>query len=279
LVGPGTRFCPAADFPYAVEVSTGPLDGKVILVVGGTSGIGRAGVTACLEAGARVVAVGRRASGTRQLEGRWPGRVLIRCADARRPATVDDAIRLAEQQFGGIHGLFHVAGGSGRRWGDGPLHEVPDPAWRRTLDLNLTSAFFSNRAALRYFLGKRQPGSILNLTSVLAWSPAPEGFGTHAYAAAKSAIVGMTKSVAAYYAPHGIRINALAPGLTDTPMASRALGDPDLMSRVRARQPLDGGRAVQTADLEAAIVYFLSDQSGFVTGQVLAVDGGWTAHC
>lgn len=263
---------------YAVPVRAKPLDGKVILVMGGTSGIGAAGVEACLEAGAKVLAVGRRAAGLAVLTQRFPDQVAFRFADARRERTAADAVDATVSRFGDLHGLFHVAGGSGRRWGDGPLHEIPDSGWRRTLDLNLTSLFFSNRAALRYFLGQRQPGAILNLTSVLAWSPEPAGFATHAYAAAKSAIVGMTKSTAAYYAPHGIRINALAPGLTDTPMALRALGDAGLMECVRRRQALDGGRAVRTGDIAAAVVFLLADQSAFVTGQVLAIDGGWSCR-
>lgn len=243
--------------------------------MGGTAGIGRAGVEACLEAGANVLAVGRRSPGLGELLREHPEQLIFRFADARKPRVAAAMIREAAERFGGLHGLFHVAGGSGRRWGDGPLHQIPDPAWRRTLDLNLNSLFFSNRAVLRYFLEQQQPGSILNLTSVLAWSPEPQGFATHAYAAAKSAILGMTRATAAYYADYGIRINALAPGLTDTPMARRAVADANLMQRVRERQRLEGGRAVKTSDLKSAVVYFLSDQSSFVTGQVLAVDGGW----
>ncbi len=254
-----------------------PLADRVILVMGGTSGIGLAGVEACLAAGARVLAVGRRASGLRRLQNRHPDTLAFRFADARRFETAAAAVAEAESRFGGLHGLFHVAGGSGRRWGDGPLHQIPTAGWRRTLELNLTSVFFSNRAALSYFVRKQQPGSILNLTSVLAYAPEPHGFATHAYTAAKAAVLGMTRATAAYYAAQGIRINALAPGLTDTPMARRALADPAVMATVRRRQPLDGGRAAQPQDFQAAVVFFLSDQSAFVTGQVLAVDGGWSA--
>jgi NAD(P)-dependent dehydrogenase (short-subunit alcohol dehydrogenase family) len=261
------------------RVSKGPLEDRVILVMGGTSGIGLAGVEACLEAGARVLAVGRRAPGLGRIRRRYPESVLFRFADARRAVTAETAVAEADSRFGGLDGLFHVAGGSGRRWGDGPLHQIPVSGWKRTLDLNLTSVFFSNRAALSYFVRKQQPGSILNLTSVLAYAPEPDGFATHAYTAAKAAVVGMTKTTAAYYAARGIRINALAPGLTDTPMARRALSDPAIMQTVRSRQRLEGGRAVQPQDLRAAVVFFLSDQSAFITGQVLAVDGGWTAGC
>ena len=93
---------------------------------------------------------------------------------------------------------------------------------------------------------------------------------------AKSAVLGMTKSLAAYYAKDNIRFNVLAPALVDTPMATRATNDSEIMQFIRTKQPLDGSRIGQPSDLDAAVVYFLSDDSRFVTGQVLAVDGGWS---
>jgi NAD(P)-dependent dehydrogenase (short-subunit alcohol dehydrogenase family) len=110
----------------------------------------------------------------------------------------------------------------------------------------------------------------------LGWAPAPAFFATHIYAAAKAAIIGFTQSCAAYYAPQNIRFNVLAPGLVDTPMARRAVADPVIGSFIRTKQPLEGGRIGQAEDLDAAAVYFLSDGARFTTGQVLAVDGGWT---
>jgi NAD(P)-dependent dehydrogenase (short-subunit alcohol dehydrogenase family) len=135
--------------------------------------------------------------------------------------------------------------------------------------------FYSNRAELRYWLAHRRGGSILNVTSVLGFDPSPHFFATHAYAAAKAAIIGMTRAAAAEYAPHQVRINALAPALVDTPMARRAVSDEKIMRFVATKQPLDGGRIGRPADLDDAVVYFLSDESRFVTGQVLAIDGGW----
>jgi NAD(P)-dependent dehydrogenase (short-subunit alcohol dehydrogenase family) len=115
---------------------------------------------------------------------------------------------------------------------------------------------------------------LLNMGSVLASSPSPKFFATFGYAAAKSAVVGMTRSAAAYYAGESIRFNVIAPGLVDTPMARRAAGDEQIMAFVRTKQPLDGGRIGRADDLDAAAVYLLSDAARFVTGQVLAVDGG-----
>ncbi len=111
--------------------------------------------------------------------------------------------------------------------------------------------------------------------SVLGYSPSPRYFVTHAYAATKSAIIGFSQSIAAYYAQNNIRINVLAPALVETPMSQRASGDEAIMGFVKTKQPLDGGRNGQPADLDGAAVYFMSDYSKFTTGQVLSVDGGW----
>jgi len=111
--------------------------------------------------------------------------------------------------------------------------------------------------------------------SVLGYSPSPEFFATHVYAAAKAAIIGLTQSAAAYYAARQIRFNVIAPALVETPMAKRAAGDTRILKFIATKQPLDGGRIGRPDDLDSAAIFFLSDESKFVTGQVLAVDGGW----
>lgn len=111
--------------------------------------------------------------------------------------------------------------------------------------------------------------------SVLGYSPSPRHFATHAYAAAKAAAIGFTKSIAAYYASSDIRINLIAPALVETPMAQRAANDETILSFVRTKQPLDGGRIGTPSDLDGAAIYFMSDYSKFTTGQILSVDGGW----
>lgn len=248
-----------------------PLQNKRILIIGGTSGIGFSALETFLRQGAKVVALGL---GGHELPEHPACRYLLE--DARKEETAKRAIDLCVRTFGGFEGLYHVAGGSGRKWGDGPLHEISLEGWKKTFELNLDTLMFSNRAAIRYFLENDQKGSILNLSSVLAYSPSPHFFYTHAYAAAKAAIIGFSKSLAAYYASHNIRINVLAPALTDTPMAKRAAGNTDIQQFVKTKQALDGGRMARCADLDAAASYFLSDTSSFTTGQVLAVDGGWT---
>ena len=249
---------------------------RVVVIVGGTTGLGLSATCACIGAGAKVVAVGIDPASSDAAVEALGGAARIITADARDPATASAAIDAAIAQFGRFDALYHVAGGSGRRHGDGALHEITDEGWRYTLDINLTALFNSNRAAAQYFMANKATGSVLNMGSVLGHSPSPRHFSTHAYAAAKSAVIGFTRSCAAYYAPHGIRFNVIAPGLVETPMSQRAAEDASILRYVAAKQPLDGGRIGHPEDLDAAVVFFLSDQSAFVTGQVLSVDGGWS---
>ena len=129
---------------------------------------------------------------------------------------------------------------------------------------------------MRQFLKQKSGGAILNMGSVLGFSPSPHHFATHAYAAAKSAVIGFTKATAAYYAQHNIRVNLIAPALVETPMSKRAVGDQEILKFMKTKQPLHAGKMGLPSDLDAAVVFFLSDDSKFVTGQVLAVDGGWS---
>jgi NAD(P)-dependent dehydrogenase (short-subunit alcohol dehydrogenase family) len=253
-----------------------PLTGKTIVIIGGTTGLGLSAAHAFIGAGARIVAVGRNADSVAAAQAELGESARVMAGDACDPGTAPRAIAEAVGEFGKLDGLYHVAGGSGRRMGDGPLHDLTDEGWRATLDLNLTSLMFSNRAAVRQFLEQRTGGSILNMGSVLGFSPSPQHFATHAYAAAKAAIIGFSKSIAASYAPDDIRVNVLAPALVETPMARRAATDDEILAFIKTKQPLNGGRIGRPTDLDAAAVYFMSDGSRFCTAQVLAVDGGWS---
>ena len=259
-------------------MSAPPLQDRVVVIIGGTGGLGASATQACLEAGARVVAVGRDPGRIDELTRQASGRLVGLCGDARDPETAKRAVRCAADSFGRLDGLYHVAGGSGRSFGDGPLHQVSAEAWRQTLMLNLDSATWSLHAALTYWMQQSTGGSALLMSSVLARYPAPTYFATHAYAAAKAALEGLVRTCAAYYAPYHIRVNAVAPALVETPMSKRACHDPAIVDYVHRRQALDGGRVGRPSDLDAAIIYFLSPQSKFVTGQVLAVDGGWSVR-
>jgi NAD(P)-dependent dehydrogenase (short-subunit alcohol dehydrogenase family) len=252
------------------------LSGKSLVIIGGTTGIGLSAAKAFVTAGARVVVVGRNPESARTAAAALGPESRALIGDASDPATAPRCIETALAEFGRFDGLYHVAGGSGRKMGDGPLHEITDEGWRATLDLNLTSVMYSNRAAVRQFLAQATGGTILNLSSVLGYSPSPRFFATHAYAAAKAAIIGYTKSIAAYYAPRNIRINVLAPALVETPMARRAAENETIAAFIKTKQPLDGGRIGQPDDLDSAAIYFMSDESKFATGQVLSIDGGWS---
>lgn len=253
-----------------------PLKDRVIIVVGGTTGLGLSAAAACVQAGGRVIACGLDQESVVRTQELLGDQVRIIVSDATDPQTAPRLVSLAQSEFGRLDALYHVAGGSGRKFGDGPLHEISVEAIQKTLELNLNSLILSNRSAVQYFLRNKVSGSILNLSSVLAEHPSPKYFATHVYAAAKSAIIGFTKSCAAYYADQGIRLNVLAPSLVETPMSQRAMQDSRILAFARSKQPLASGRILKPEDLDAAVVYFLSEQARMVTGQVLSIDAGWS---
>jgi NAD(P)-dependent dehydrogenase (short-subunit alcohol dehydrogenase family) len=254
----------------------GRLKEKRCLIVGGTTGIGLATAARFLEEGAALLIAGRSEEKGRDALGQLGarGRVDFCRCDASNERSVESLFQEGIGFLGGLDVLYHVAGVSGRSQGDGPLHECSLAGWNHTLQANLTSVFLTNRLAVRHCLGRRQPGVILNMASVLGFSPSPRYFDTYAYTATKAAIVGMSKLAAARYAPDGIRINVIAPGLIDTPMAQRAAADPAIRSFLRTKQPLAAGPGTPEHCTEAA-VYLCSDEARFVTGSVLVVDGGW----
>jgi NAD(P)-dependent dehydrogenase (short-subunit alcohol dehydrogenase family) len=248
---------------------------KKIVLIGGTTGIGLSAAKAFVGEGARIVVAGRNRDNVVRLRSELGENGQALTGDATDPETAVNAINLCIQKFGGFDGLYHVAGGSGRKMGDGPLHELSLDGWNKTLELNLTSLMLSNKAAVKKFLELKKEGTILNMGSVLGFSPSPRYFSTHTYAAAKSAIIGFSKSVAAYYAKDNIRVNVIAPALVETPMAERAANDEAILAFIKTKQPLDNGRIGQPGDMDGLAIYFMSDQSKFTTGQVIAVDGGW----
>lgn len=172
-----------------------------------------------------------------------------------------------------IDALFCAHGGSGRRFGDGPVDACTDEGWSRTLDMNLTSVFRYCRLAIP-LLRAAGGGAVVNLSSVLGLR-GDRDFPTHAYAAAKGAIVSLSRAMAIAYAPDGIRCNVICAGLVDTPMAARALGDPGIAARIAELQPITRGPG-RAEDVAAAAIYLA--EAPFVTGAVLTVDGGWTAR-
>ncbi len=252
------------------------LASKKIVIIGGTSGMGLSAAKAFIDEGAAVVAVGNDEPRSQTARQELGENASIITADATRESTAEEAIQSCYDQFGGFDALYHVAGGSGRKMGDGPLDELSLAGWNYTMQLNLTSMMLSNRAAVKQFLKQGSAGAVLNMGSVLGYSPSPGFFTTHAYAASKSAIVGFSKSIAAYYAKKNVRINVIAPGLVDSPMSARAMENDTIQQFIKTKQPLDGGRSGIPSDLDGLAAFLLSDLAKFITGQVVSVDGGWT---
>ena len=254
-----------------------------ICLVTGSTGIAAASARRLAAEGASVFVVSQTAEHGRSLVDELVaagGRAAWAAADLTVEADVDEAIAAVVDRFGRIDGLFAVAGGSGRRFGDGPIHELTMEGWDRTLELNLRSQALTCRAVVRRMLrqepnGSGTRGSILLMGSVTATDPAPEFFATHAYAAAKGATNALMTTMAAAYATSGIRVNVVAPSLTSTPMARRAAGDSRIRAYAGRKQPL-AGEMMDPDEVAHAAVYFLSDESRAVTGQLLKIDGGWS---
>jgi NAD(P)-dependent dehydrogenase (short-subunit alcohol dehydrogenase family) len=248
-----------------------------ILIVTGSTGIGAETTRMAAARGFRVVvATGDEISGF-DLAAE-PG-VECWAGDLTLANSADSVLSHCLSKFGRVDALFNAAGFSGRRFGDGPVHEIEDDAWHTALSHNLTAAFRMCRAVAGRML-EQQPaenglrGAIVNMGSVLADSPEPRHFATHAYAAAKGGVTAMSKSMAAYYAPHGIRVNVLAPGLARTPAGERTHVDPDFQEFLRKKQPLNSGM-IEVADVARTALFLLGEESRAITGEVIHVDGGW----
>ena len=195
--------------------------------------------------------------------------------DLTKPEAATLAVEQCLQQYGRIDALFHVAGASGRSHGDGPLDGCSDEGWRFTIDANLTTTFHATRAAIRQMLRQNTGGAILLMSSVLAGYPERQRFATHAYAAAKGAVISMGRAMAAYYAPQGIRVNVIAPGLVRTPMSLRAQSDDEILDWLKVKQPLAAG-FIEASEIAKAALFLLTDESRHITGQVIPVDAGWS---
>lgn len=241
------------------------LKDKVAVVTGGGSGIGLATAQLFAEEGARVVVFDISAGSADSLR-----------VDVTSPSEVESAIKKVMNEQGRLDILVNVAGGSGRKWGDGPTDSCTPEGWDKTLALNLNSVFYCCKYALQVML-TQQGGVIVNVSSVLGIVGGDEDFATHAYAASKGAVISLTRSIASYYAPRGIRANVICPSLIATPMSQRAQESEHIRARLSQLQPLTGDFG-SPKDVAHAVLYLASDESSFVTGSVLTVDAGWTVR-
>jgi NAD(P)-dependent dehydrogenase (short-subunit alcohol dehydrogenase family) len=163
---------------------------------------------------------------------------------------------------------------SGRRLGDGPVDTCTDEAWDAVIETNLTTVFRYCRQTIP-LLRAAGGGAIVTVSSALGLVGGDRDFATHAYAASKAGLIGLTRAMAVAYAPEGIRCNVVCPGLIATPMSRRAQGDPAIRARLPELQPLTGDFG-RPEDVAAAAFYLAT--APFVTGAVHTVDGGWTAR-
>jgi NAD(P)-dependent dehydrogenase (short-subunit alcohol dehydrogenase family) len=250
------------------------LDGKVALITGGGSGIGAATARRFASEGAKIVVTGRRPAPLAEVAAAVGGVAVP--GDAARAEDVRRAVATCVERFGGLDVVVASAGGAGTP----AVGDTDDASWHASLESNLTSAFLTAREALPALLD-RGGGSIVIVASEAALVAPPALAG---YAASKTALLGLTRSLAVDYGRHGIRANAICPAWVRTPMAddemdklaeARGISREQAYDLACARLPL--GRPATPDEIAAVCLFLASSESSFVTGSVLTVDGGATA--
>lgn len=245
----------------------------MVLILTGTSGIAAATAKLATERGDRVFLVGNNREQCEALCAELNGSEFF-VADVTDEDAVKNAVASCIAKFGLIDAVFNVAGMSGRSLGDGPLHECSTAAWQKLMNVHATGTFLVCREVISHSISHHRPGTILNMSSVLARYPERERFATLAYAASKGAVEAMTISAAAYYAPQNIRLNVIAPGLVRTAMSARAQNDAAIRDFMKHKQPLKGD--LLEPDELARIAYFLLSNDSFpMTGEIIRADAGW----
>ena len=249
------------------------LTGKVAIVTGGGSGLGRQMAEALAEAGADVMLCARKAERCEEvaagLEKLGRQALPLRC-DIRDPAQIEDAVRRTVSELGRVDVLVNNAGTS---WGAAP-EDVPLEGWQKVMDVNLTGAFLFAQAAGRVMIGQGDGGKIVNVASVAAFRGAPQAaMNAIAYNASKGGVVALTIDLAVKWAPHRINVNAIAPGWFPTEMSGSTIeaGRDAFLRRI----PL--GRFGGDDDLKGTVVFLASAASDYVTGTTILVDGGQSA--
>ena len=254
-----------------------------VYIITGSSGIAAETIKLAVVLGAKVFYIGRNIDHCEQLlhdihESGFDADYMV--GDLTHPNVAIDLVQKCVEKHGRIDGLYNVAGISGRRFGDGPIHECTEEGWHTTLNTNVTTQYRMCREVVRQMLTQEPDsdglrGTILNMASILGLSPEPKFFSTIAYAAAKGAIISMSQSMAAKYSLNKIRVNTIAPGLALTRMSVRASQNDEIVNFMKIKQPLI--EAVMDAkDVANASIFLLSSQSKTITGDVLKVDAGWS---
>jgi NAD(P)-dependent dehydrogenase (short-subunit alcohol dehydrogenase family) len=247
------------------------MSSPVVLITGALTGIGRATAVAFAKDGARVVVSGRREAEGNALEvelGSLGAETAFIRADVRREEDVSSLIDQTVARFGRIDAAVNAAGTEGR---PGPVAEQTGESYAATFDTNVLGTLLSMKHELRV-MQPQGSGSIINISSTYGHEG---GAGASVYVGSKHAVEGMTKSAALEAASSGVRINAVAPGPTETGMLNRFTGTAERKAALLKTVPL--GRVGAPADIAMAAVFLASEKSSFITGQILTVDGGKTA--
>jgi NAD(P)-dependent dehydrogenase (short-subunit alcohol dehydrogenase family) len=245
-----------------------------VIVTGGASGIGRAVADRIAADGGAVVIAGRRRdAGERAAEQlrAGGGRALFVAADVTVERDAERLVAAAVTEFGRLDGAVNNAGGVSAA---GPVHTVGGGAWHAELEQNLTSVFYCLKFQIPAMIGSADGGSIINNASTGGVRGIP---GLAAYAAAKHGVVGLTRSAALECAGRGVRVNALVTGNVDTPLYRGLLGAPP-EGELPGPAPNPTGRVATPGEVASFAAFLLSDESAFITGAALAIDGGVTAQ-
>jgi NAD(P)-dependent dehydrogenase (short-subunit alcohol dehydrogenase family) len=248
------------------------LQGKVALITGGTSGIGRDTAVLFAKAGAKVVVAGRRepeGNETIELIRAADGDGLFLKADVSKASHVETLVQKTVESFGRLDLAFNNAGIEGV-WA--PIIRQSEEDFDRTININLKGVWLCLKYEIRQMLKQGSGGAIVNMASITGLVGSA---GAAAYSASKHGVIGLTKTAALENAKSGIRINAVCPAFTETPMTDRTLRLPGVRKYVLSCHPI--GRLGKPAEIAEAVIWMCSDRASFMTGESLVLDGGFLA--
>ena len=249
------------------------VSGKIILVTGGASGIGKATAQLLADEGAHVIIADLQDDGGTETVNQIVnagGVAEYHHVDVTSPMQVSSLVEGIVQRYGSLDGAFNNAGIESR---GAKLARIDMDDWQRSVEVNLTSIYICIRIEVEQMLKQKQGGSIVNTSSIAGLIGLP---GSGDYNAAKTGVIGLTKTVALEYAKKNIRVNAISPGFINTPMWERTIAN-DSKFQDHLESIVAIGRTGKPSELAEAAAWLLSDRSSYVTGITLPVDGGYTA--
>jgi NAD(P)-dependent dehydrogenase (short-subunit alcohol dehydrogenase family) len=251
-----------------VQGATMRLEGKTVIITGGGSGIGLACTRLFCDEGAQVAIIGRRQNRLESAAKEVGGQVLTVTGDLTNNSDLDRLVTETLNAFGKID----IVVNNGGVFTGSPVHETKDEDWDSIMDVNMRSVFQLTKRVLPHMI-ERKSGNFIHISSILGLVAVP---GVAAYNVSKGALLQFNRSLAVEYGPVGIRSNAVCPGLVKTEMTEGLMNDEELMKEWSKDYPI--GRFGAPQDIANACLYLASDESSFVTGVALPVDGGFTAH-